>query len=94
MSLDKLRATLAELEAELQQADALDPDSRARLEQVAKDISAALHRSDPTLPDLKLEPPHTFSEQLTDSVESFRAQYPTLAGVVQRLTDGLAQLGI
>ena len=94
MSLEKLRATVAELEAELEQADALDPDSRAKLEQVAKDISAALRRSDPTLQDLKLERPHTLGEQLTESVESFRAQYPTLAGVVQRLTDGLAQLGI
>jgi hypothetical protein len=93
MSLEKLRATVAELEAELEQADALDPESRARLEQVAKDISAALRRSDPTQ-GLKLERPHTLGEQLTDSVESFRAQYPTLAGVVQRLTDGLAQLGI
>lgn len=94
MSPEKLRATLAELEAELQQADDLDPESRVRLEQVAKDIAAALKRSDPSLKDLKLERPHTLSEQLTDSVESFRAQYPTLAGVVQRLTDGLAQLGI
>jgi hypothetical protein len=94
MSLEKLRVTLAELEAELQQADDLDPESRAQLEHAARDIAAALKRSDPTLKDLKLERPHSLREQLTDTVEGFRAQYPTLAGVVQRLTDGLAQLGI
>lgn len=92
--IEKLRATLAELEAELAEMDSLDPDSRARLQEVADEISAALERSDPDLKGLRLEPPHTIPERLSENVESFRAQYPTLAGIVQRLIDGLAQLGI
>jgi hypothetical protein len=85
---------LAELEAELAEMDSLDPDSRTRLQEVAGEISAVLERSDPDLQGLQMEPPHTIPERLSENVESFRAQYPTLAGIVQRLIDGLAQLGI
>lgn len=92
--IDKLRANLAELEAELAGVDSLDPASRARLEEVAQEISTVLRRSNPDLRDLKLEPPHTFEERLSENIETFRVQYPTLAGIVQRLVDGLAQLGI
>jgi hypothetical protein len=92
--IEKLRATLAELEAELAELDSLDPASRARLQEVAGEISAALRRSDPDLKGLRMEPPHTIPERLSENVETFRAQYPTLAGIVQRLIDGLAQLGI
>ena len=92
--IEKLRATLAELEAELEGVDSLDPESRARLQEVAAEITEALERSDPDLKGLKLEPPHTIPERLSENVETFRAQYPTLAGIVQRLIDGLAQLGI
>jgi hypothetical protein len=92
--IERLRVTLAELETELGEIDSLDPASRARLQEVADEISTALRRSDPDLQGLKMEPPHTIPERLSENVESFRAQYPTLAGIVQRLIDGLAQLGI
>lgn len=92
--IEKLRATLAELEAELADMDSIDPKSRARLQEVAAEISAALERSDPDLAGLRLEPPHTIPERLSENVETFRAQHPTLAGILQRLVDGLAQLGI
>ncbi len=92
--IEKLRLTLAELETELGEVDSLDAASRARLEQVAREIATVLQREDPELKSLPLEPPHNMSEQLRENVESFRVQYPTLAGILQRLVDGLAQLGI
>jgi hypothetical protein len=92
--IDKLRATLAELEQELSEVDALDDAARQRLQEVSDEISAVLRRSDPDLNHLKLDPPHTVREQLLENVEAFRVQHPTLAGILQRLVDGLAQLGI
>lgn len=92
--IEKLRATLAELETELGELDSLDPVSRARLEEVAGEIRVVLLRSDPNLKELELEPPHTIPEKLHESIETFRTQYPTLSGIMQRLIDGLAQLGI
>jgi len=91
--IEKLRATLAELEAELNDVDSLDADSRGRLQEVADEIATALRRSNPEK-ELRLEPPHNMREQLIENVETFRVQHPTIAGILQRLVDGLAQLGI
>ena len=63
------------------------------LEEVAAEISGVLKRSDPELKKLRLEPPHNMTEQLSENVESFRVQHPTLAGILQRLVDGLAEFG-
>jgi chromosome segregation ATPase len=87
--IERLRATLAELETELHNLDALDPASRERLEEVSGEIDALLARR-----DLSSGEHHTLAEQLTESVEAFRVQHPTLSGVLQRLVDGLSQLGI
>lgn len=92
--IERLRATLAELEAELAEVDSLDPASRARLEQVAAEITEVLHRNASSAEDTPIEPPHNMREQLTENVTAFRVQHPTLAGILQRLVDGLAQLGI
>jgi hypothetical protein len=86
--LDKLRATLSELDAELRSIDTLDDKTREELAAAAAEIAASLRRgkrSDQT-------------RQVEDSLQSrladFEASYPQLAGIVTRLLDGLAQLGI
>jgi len=86
--LDKLRATLSELDAELRSIDSLDDKTREELAAAAAEIAASLRRgkrSDQT-------------RQVEDSLQSrladFEASYPQLAGIVTRLLDGLAQLGI
>jgi hypothetical protein len=93
-SIDKLRATLAELEAELGNVETLDPASRQRLEEIAAEISAVLRRNEAREEEIPLEPPHNLQERMLDTVETFEVQYPTIAGVLQRLVNGLAQLGI
>jgi hypothetical protein len=92
--IEKLRDTLAELEVELSEVDSLDEGSRQRLREVAEEIAEVLRRSDARSGNLEVEPPHTVREQLLENVETFRVQHPTLAGILQRLVDGLAQLGI
>jgi len=86
--LDKLRVTLSELDAELRSIDSLDDKTREELAAAAAEIAASLRRgkrSDQT-------------RQVEDSLQSrladFEASYPQLAGIVTRLLDGLAQLGI
>lgn len=96
--IEKLRSTLAELEAELSELDSLDPASRRRLEEVAAEIDATLRRSDDYANERSHEPASeaapSVRDQLVENVELFRVQHPTVAGILQRLVDGLAQLGI
>ncbi len=86
--LDKLRATLNELEAELRDIDSLDEATRESLADAAAKIAAALRRGKPT-DDTKLA-----ENSLKDQLAGFEASHPQLAGIVTRLIDGLGQLGI
>ena len=86
---EKLRLTLAELEAELRDIDSLDDDTRSLLSEAAKEISGVLVRG-----TQQTTAHHTLSARLIGSVETFETAHPTLAGIVQRLVDGLGQMGI
>jgi hypothetical protein len=86
--LEKLRATLAELEAELEGLDSLDDPTREQLASAAAEIAASLRRGNRTAASRQAE--HSLRGRLVD----FEAQHPQLAIIVGRLLDGLAQLGI
>jgi hypothetical protein len=86
--LEKLRATLAELEAELQSLDSLDDATREQLADAAAEIAASLRRGNRT------EAARQAEQSLRGRLVEFEAQHPQLAIVVGRLLDGLAQLGI
>jgi hypothetical protein len=87
--LEKLRVTLRELEAELQALGTLDDATREQLAVAAEEIAASLRRG---------KPKSTVARQTDPSLQGrladFEAAHPQLAGVVTRLLDGLAQLGI
>ena len=86
--LDKLRATLSELDAELRSIDSLDDATREELANAAAEIAASLRRG-------KRSPQMRQAEDsLQNRLVDFEAAYPQLAGIVTRLLDGLAQLGI
>jgi uncharacterized protein involved in exopolysaccharide biosynthesis len=86
--LEKLRATLAELEAELQGLDSLDDTTREQLADAAAEIAASLRRGKRSAAARRAE--DTLQGRLVD----FEANHPQLAIIVSRLLDGLAQLGI
>jgi len=86
--LDKLRQTILQLEAELQSVDSLDDQTRAQLTEAAAEITAAINRGQGT------EAMRRAEGSLQDRLVDFEAAYPQLAGVITRLLDGLAQLGI
>lgn len=85
---DKLRATLAELEAELQSLDSFDDQTRAELADAAEEIAAALRRGTRSEATARVE------GSLQNRLVEFEASHPQLAGIVTRLIDGLGQLGI
>jgi hypothetical protein len=86
--LDKLRATLSELEAELRSTGSLDDATREQLADAAAEIAASLRRGKRSEQTRKAE------DSLQNRLVEFEAAYPQLAGIVTRLLDGLAQLGI
>jgi len=86
--LDKLRATLNELEAELKEVDSLDEATREELADAVAEIAASLRRGKRT------ETTKNAENSLQGRLVEFEAQHPQLAIIVGRLLDGLAQLGI
>jgi hypothetical protein len=88
--LAKLRATLTQLEAELSALGTLDDATRAQLADAAEEIAMSLRRGGSP----KQRKRSSDQESLQDRLVEFEAAHPQLAGVVTRLLDGLAQLGI
>ena len=86
--LDKLRATLSELDAELRSIDSLDDATREELAEAAAEIAASLRRGK------RSEKTQMAADSLQNRLVEFEAANPQLAGIVSRLLDGLAQLGI
>jgi hypothetical protein len=89
--IEKLRETLRDLEAELQQVETLDPQSRELLATAAAEIHEALDKSQRE--DESLEP-QSFTDRLTSATQKFEESHPTLSRVVGNVIDALAQLGI
>jgi hypothetical protein len=88
--IEKLKATLRELEAEMASVPApeLDAEARALLERTVTELQAALE----TQPE-ELEP-QSLADRLTESAESFRISHPTLFSVLNRTADALSRIGI
>jgi hypothetical protein len=88
MEKQQLRDQLAALHGALGEADAVDPEARALLQQVMADIRSALERSEPS----------GRSESLTDrlrvAVERFEGTHPALTEAAGRVIDTLSNLGI
>jgi septal ring factor EnvC (AmiA/AmiB activator) len=89
MSIEKLRATVSELEQELRALPTVDAEARSVLEEVVREIRAALRDSERG--ESQRRSPIA---GLKDSVEKFEGSHPALTGILGRLIDGLAQLGI
>jgi len=76
------------LQAELATADPLDPDTRARLEALSRQIDAA---ADPDTDD-EFRPDSL--EELETSALMFEAEHPRVAGVLRSIADMLTKMGI
>ncbi len=86
--IEKLRATVTELEAELASLAELDDATRALLEEAVSDLQAALAKKPAEIEH------HSLTERLAESAQAFEESHPTLYGIVKRTIDALAQMGI
>ncbi len=89
MPLNKLKATLQDLEAELNSLTTVDDEARQLLEEAIADIHAAIHPEDPA----ELEP-ETLSARLAAVAEDFESSHPALFGMVGRIINALGRMGI
>lgn len=90
--LEKLRATVQDLERELNEIDSLDGATREVLAQAARDIQVALGDQEQASERLAAEP--SMTERLRDAARDFETSHPELSGVLERVIDALGQLGI
>jgi hypothetical protein len=89
MNNEQLRAQLAHLHAELQQADALDPQQRELLQTLANDLHQLLNRTE--------NQPHHYrrlGERLSQDVAQLEASHPRITLLMRQMIDHLAYLGI
>lgn len=98
MNQDELRAMLQELHAELAQADEIDAKSLELLNKLTADVdrivlgdpSAAVDDPAKGVDESEL----SYSDQLRSMVSTFETRHPVVSGLLERLSDGLANLGI
>jgi phytoene/squalene synthetase len=88
MEKQQLRDQLAALHAALRDADAVDPEARAMLQQVMDDIRGALERAE------RSGKHESLTERLRDAVGRFEGTHPALTEAAGRVIDTLASLGI
>jgi hypothetical protein len=87
---DELLETLRTLHEELSKAEQVDPSTVALLEAVTEDIQRLVGPRTETRAD-DAEP---VTNRLRELLYKFEGNHPQLAGLIQRISDGLANLGI
>jgi hypothetical protein len=89
MNREELLANLKQLHEQLTEGGVLDPETRAMLDTVTSDIRNALDQE--VLAPAGEEP---LSERIRLKLIEFEARHPNLSGILERITDGLASMGI
>ena len=89
MSKEQLREQLEHLQAELKQADALDPQQRQLLLTRANEIEQLLKQDE-------INPHHYrgLGERLKEDLAQLEASHPEITLLMRRAIDSLAYLGI
>src|SRR5262245_62017703 len=91
---EKLKQTLSELHAELAGARKVDPATRKLLHKALAEIQQALAAAENAPDDERSPAAAGIAERLRSSAAKFEATHPTLAGLLERLTDLLGAAGI
>jgi len=89
MNNEQLRTQLEQLQAELQQADAIDPRKRDILQARANEIEQLLKREE-------IKPHHYtgLGERLSEDMAELEASHPQITLLMRQVIDSLAYLGI
>ena len=87
-----LQDTLTTLRSQLSSAGEIDAQTQTMLQTVTADIQTILDgRAAARTTD---EPETSFSERLRETLIELEARHPHLGGLLERITDGLANMGI
>ena len=89
MPREELRNTLASLHETLSGTEDVDPETRELLKSVTSDIERILADDESAA-----EVGDSLTERIEDSMRAFEANHPVIGGLLQRLSDGLANVGI
>ncbi len=91
MSRDEIMQALARLQHELGSEEALDENTRSSLRALTEDIRRLL---DNGVSGGATDEAKSLSERVRESVIEFEVRHPVIGGLLERLTDGLANMGI
>ena len=91
MNRDEMLQTLATLHNELATAENLDEETRQMLKTLTGDIEKVLIQLENSSGE---EIDKSLTQQLRESVIEFEVRHPIIGGLLMRLTDGLANMGI
>ena len=95
MNPEEMLTILKSLDEELENADSLHPEQRKSLQSLAheiqKKLAAGAEKNEVASNDVAAT---TLSQQMKDAVIEFEVRHPIIGGLVERLTDGLAAMGI
>lgn len=93
---DKLRSTLEELHAQLEQVKSGDPEVRDMLRGTLREIGEALEadREAAAEPSEEKEEDGSIRERLNDAAVHFEDTHPMLSRTISGLVDMLGQMGI
>jgi len=86
MEQHELLVTLKTLHEQLTEAGDIDPETHELLQTVTADIQRAL--------DANAIPDDSLGERLRATLIEFEVRHPTVSGVLDRITTGLASIGI
>lgn len=89
--IEKLRATLARLQADVDSVETRDPEVRVMLSAALRRISDKLQGHPPEA-EPATAPPDT--SDLTLAAQKFEAEHPTLAATVRGVVDSLTTFGL
>jgi hypothetical protein len=92
MNPEEMLSVLKSLQEELAHAESIHPDHRKSLQTLTDEIqqtlaSNAVNSGDRSATD-------TLSQRMKESIIEFEVRHPIIGGLVERLTDGLAAMGI
>ncbi len=96
MNPEEMLAILKSLDEELENAESIHPDHRKSLQsmthEIQKKLASGASIDATSSPDANAAA--TLSQQIKDAIIEFEVRHPIIGGLVERLADGLAAMGI
>ncbi|MDA1232534.1 MAG: DUF4404 family protein [Planctomycetota bacterium] len=96
MNPEEMLSILKSLQEELENAESIHPNHRESLRSLTQEIQQTLASGAPpnAAGSTDTLPAATLSQQMKESIIEFEVRHPIIGGLVERLTDGLAGMGI